>query len=276
VAAPDVSVVYGQAAPVAVTVTGGATTPSGNVELFDGATSLGTATLDGAGHATITVPARTFPVGTKTLDVAYDGDATHEASDSTLTLTTTKATSTVAAGDVSLEYGLSATVTVNVGAPAGVTPTGTVTVRNGGTVLGSGPVSGGVASVTLPARSLPPGVATLTAEYSGDANLDPGSDTLTATVAKAGSTTQVTVLPAKPRPGTKITLTVTVQGANGVLATGQVNVTVDGATVTKTLTDGKLALNIGKLGKGTHQVTVAYLGSSTLAGSETSLTFTVG
>ena len=275
VAAPDVSVVYGQAAPVAVTVTGGATTPTGVVELFDGTTSLGSATLDAAGKATITVPAKTFPAGTKTLTVEYAGDATHDESETTLTLTTTKAASTVAAGDVSVEYGLSATVTVNVGAPAGVTPTGTVTVRNGGTTLGTGTVSGGVATVTLPAGSLPVGSATLTAAYGGDANVAAGTDSFTVTVSKAGSTTKAKVKPNHPKRGHKVKLKVGVDGDNGVEATGKVKVTVDGETVTKTLKNGKLTLNLGPFGKGTYKVKVVYLGSDTLEDSKDKVTFTV-
>ncbi len=275
VAAPDVSIVYGQAAPIAVTVSGGATTPSGGVELFDGATSLGTATLDAAGKATITVPAKTFPVGTKTLTVEYAGDATHDESDTTLTLTTTKAASTVAAGDVSVEYGLSVTVTANVGAPAGVTPTGTVTVRNGAVTLGVGTVVSGVATITLPARSLAPGAAALTADYSGNPNLNPSTDAFTVNVSKAGSTTEAKVKPKKVTPKKKVKLKIDVEGDHGVEATGQVKIKVDGETVTKTLKNGKLTLNLGKFGKGTHKVKVEYLGSALLEGSKTKVTFTV-
>ena len=275
VTAPDVTVVYGQPAPIAVTVSGGVTTPSGGVELFDGTTSLGTATLDATGKATITVPAKTFPVGTKTLTVEYAGDPTHDESDTTLTLTTTKAASTVAAGDVSVEYGLPATVTVNVGAPAGITPTGTVTVRNGAVALGTGTVSGGVATITLPARSLPPGAAALTANYAGDANLNAGTDAFTVNVSKAGSTTEAKVIPGKPKAGNKVTLKIDVDGDNGVEVTGQVKIKVDGETLTKTLKNGKLTLNLGRFGKGTYKVKVEYLGSTLLENSKTKVTFKV-
>ena len=61
-------------------------------------------------------------------------------------------------------------------------------------------------------------------------------------------------------------LTVDVDGANGVEATGQVKVVVDGDVVaTKFLSNGKLKLNLGKFGKGQHKVKVVYLGSSTVA-----------
>ena len=129
-----------------------------------GATTLGTFALDNApqgglpgfditGKASVDV---VVPNGTTTsLTLTLSGATT--GTTSTVTVPISKSASTVAAGDVSVEYGLPATVTVNVGAPAGITPTGTVTVRNGAVTLGSGTVSGGVATITLPARSLPLG-----------------------------------------------------------------------------------------------------------------------
>ena len=72
--ADDVTVAFGQPVPVEITVTGIVGVPTGSVELFDGPVSLGTATLDAGGEATITVPAQTFPVGSKSLTVDYSGD----------------------------------------------------------------------------------------------------------------------------------------------------------------------------------------------------------
>jgi hypothetical protein len=53
------------------------------------------------------------------------------------------------------------------------TPTGTVTFRDGATVLGSVPLSGGTAQLTTSALS--PGHHTLTAEYGGDATYAPST-----------------------------------------------------------------------------------------------------
>jgi hypothetical protein len=86
-----------------------------------------------------------------------------------------------------------------------------------------------------------------------------GSDAFTVSVAKAGSTTDAKVQPGKPKAGNKVTL----------------KVSVAGDTVTKTLTDGKLKLNLGRFGKGTYKVKVVYLGSSTVEGSKTKVTFSV-
>ena len=166
VAANDTSVVYGQAAPIQVTVTGPGATPSGTVHLKNGATEITSGVLDASGNVTLTVPARTFDVGQVTLTAAYDGDATHDPSTDTLTLTTTKAASSLTVPNATVEFGNAVPVTVTVNTPAGVVATGTVTVKNGATTLGTGTVSGGSATITLPAASVPAGTATLTASYS--------------------------------------------------------------------------------------------------------------
>ena len=181
----------------------------------------------------------------------------------------------VLTGRGELRLRLDGPVTVDIEAPSGLTPSGTVTIRNGGTVLGSGPVSGGVATITLPARSVLPGNVTLTAEYGGDANLGAGTDSLTASVSKAGSKVNADIDPNRPTKKQKVKLTVKVKGANGVEATGKVKIKVDGETMTATLDDGKLKLNLGKFGKGQHKIKVMYLGSSTVEEGEDTVTFRV-
>ncbi|HET6984998.1 MAG TPA: 5'-nucleotidase C-terminal domain-containing protein, partial [Kribbella sp.] len=104
-AAGDTSVVYGQAAPIQVTVTGAGATPTGTVRLMDGATEVTSGTLDGTGKVTLTVPAKTYVVGQVSLKAVYDGDAGHNGSEKTLTLTTTKAPSTTTAANASMVYG---------------------------------------------------------------------------------------------------------------------------------------------------------------------------
>ena len=276
VAADDASVTYGQAAQIEVTVSGPGLTPTGTVHLMDGATEITSGTLDASGDVTLTVPANTYQVGQVTLTAEYDGDATHGASDDALTLTTTKATSTTTAADTTVQYGLAKSLTATVtGTPGGVMPTGVVTFKSGGTTLGSGTLSGGSATFTLPAGSLPVGANALTAEYAGDANYTASSKALTVTVTKATSKTKADVKPNNLTPKKKVKLIVDVDGSNGVEATGQVKIKVDGDTITKTLKNGKLKLNLGKFGKGKHKVKVTYLGSSTVEGSDDKVTFTV-
>ncbi|HCB06553.1 MAG TPA: hypothetical protein DEQ43_20315 [Nocardioides bacterium] len=363
--ADDVTVAYGQPVPVLVTVTGPGATPTGTVTLLQGSTPIGTGTLGVDGTTTITVPARTLPVGTASPVAVYGGDAGHTGSQDGLTVTTTKATSsvdapdvnatpgapgaatvtvtadgvtptgtvtirrgattigtatlvggqasvnlpvlpsgtvltaeysgdanvtggsdtftvtvgkavpTVSATDVSVKYGKTVGVTITVTAPAGLTPTGTVRVKNGGTTLASGNLSKGKVKITLPARSLLPGTHTLTAEYAGNANLAAASDTFTVTVRKATSTTQATVQPQRPRPNQAVTLTIRVDGSDNVPITGQVRIVVDGDASFATLEGGRLRLDLGRFGRGGHTVRVEYLGSTTVDGSASTVRFTV-
>ena len=85
-------VAFGTAFTFSVAVTGG--TPTGQIELFDNGTMIGTAATVAAGTATPTAPAAA--VGTHTISAHYLGDATTAASQSgTLNLTVT-GTTTVA------------------------------------------------------------------------------------------------------------------------------------------------------------------------------------
>ena len=81
--------------------------------------------------------------------------------------------------------------------------------------------------------------------------------------------------PKNPAKNTKVKLIVKVEGSNGVEITGQVKIKVGGDTITKTLKNGKLKLNLGKFPKGKHKVKVTYLGSTNVEGSTDTVKFTV-
>ncbi|MGE4254461.1 MAG: IPT/TIG domain-containing protein [Xanthobacteraceae bacterium] len=72
--------VYGQAVTLTATVGGSGGTPSGTVTFRDGATSLGTATLNGAGQATLTTSS--LSVGSHSITAAYGGSGSFTASTS--------------------------------------------------------------------------------------------------------------------------------------------------------------------------------------------------
>ncbi len=185
-----------------------------------------------------------------------------------------KATPVLSVSDVTVEYGQAASVTVHVDAP-GTTPTGTVTIKDGATTIGTGRVRHGKATVVLPPRSLPVGTSTLTAEYSGDDQVDGATQTFSVTVTKAGSATSATVQPSQPQAGDKVKVKITVAGANGVEATGQVTVRMDGVSLTVFLQDGKATANLGKLNRGQYTVNVHYTGSAVLTDSRARVRFTV-
>ncbi|HEX7914778.1 Ig-like domain-containing protein [Rudaea sp.] len=126
------------------------------------------------------------------------------------------ATTALASSSSTSTYGQVVTFTATVAAvpPATATPTGTVTFLDGGSSIGTGTLSGGVAMFTISALS--GGSHTITAQYGGDSNFpasapQPVSNTQTQTVNQAGQTiTFTSTPPASP----------TVTGSYTVSATG--------------------------------------------------------
>jgi hypothetical protein len=168
---------------VAVTLTAqlsdpsGSSTPTGSVEFFDGGKSLGTATVDGSGKATLTLAGATsLPVGSHSLTVNYSGDSEFSTLTSgTTTHTVTQAasgsvvTTTVTSSLNPSNYGDTITFSIHVSSSVGVQPTGAVTVKDGSTVIDTQPLdASGNASSTIPAFAA--GTHTVSVIYSGDSN----------------------------------------------------------------------------------------------------------
>jgi hypothetical protein len=186
---------------------------------------------------------------------------------------TPPASSTVTATAADMTYGTDGSVHVTVTPP---TATGTVTVAEGGTVLGTAAVSGGAADVAIDGAALEPGDHTLTVSYSGDAGTAPSSTTVTLTVSPAGSTTTAAVSPGSVEAGTgRASVDVTVSG--DVEPTGTVEV-YDGSRLlgSAELADGKATLSVGPFHEpGTHVLSVRYLGSDHLEASSTAVSLQV-
>ena len=136
--AGDQTVAYGQPVPVTVAVTGAGDTPTGTVTLLQGITPVGDGHPRGR---TARPPSRWRPRPSRSAARRWWPStavtATHTGSQDGLTVTTTKATSSVDAPDVNTTAGVAGKVTVTVTA-AGVTPTGTVTIKNGATTVATG------------------------------------------------------------------------------------------------------------------------------------------
>ena len=174
--APDIT--WGDAGSVSVTVSPSAA--SGSVEVYDGATKLGEATLTG-GQASVALPAKSLSVGAHALTVTYLGDGDHTASQATVSVTVVKAPSDVSGTAARIQWGKAGSVTVAV-VPSEAT--GQVAVFHGATRLGGAVLSNATASISLPARSLPVGTHTLTLRYYGDGQHRPDDGTVTITVTK--------------------------------------------------------------------------------------------
>ncbi len=151
-------------------VSPGAGTPTGTVTFKNGSTTLGTATL-GSGVAKFTTTS--LPVASNSITAVYGGDAEFNTSTSgALTQTVSKASTTTKLTKnttTAIHSGQSVTFTATLAAvsPARGTPTGIVTFYdNGSTMLGTGTLSGGIATFTT--TTLPVGSNSITAAYGGD------------------------------------------------------------------------------------------------------------
>ena len=150
------------------TITFTATVPAGAtgaVTFIDGVTSLGIVTI-----APGTAPALStnrLLVGTHTITAAYSGDANFSASASAALLQTVNRL-TPPITETSLLNPAPSGAAITLTATVPVAATGTISFYEGTTLLGTGPVSNGTASIAT--TSLAPGTHLITAVYSGDAS----------------------------------------------------------------------------------------------------------
>ena len=173
---------YGQAISFTASVTptvSDAGTPTGTVMFLDGNTALGMSSLqvvNGQYQATFT-PATSLSVGTHSITAVYEGDSTFGgATSSVLNQTVSKAgTATTLTSTLNPSvFGQSVTFTavVSITAPGAGTPTGSVTFKDGATLLGSGAVPlalvNGQYQASLTPTLLAGGTHSITASYSGD------------------------------------------------------------------------------------------------------------
>jgi hypothetical protein len=158
---------YGTTPTITATVTSSTgTPPTGPIKfVIDGVLSY---TTGNAPQASIT--ASSDIIGTHTYTANFVGDATHPPSSATVTYVISKRTPALSATPVSAAAGTTPTLTVSVSVGNGYFshyPTGSVTVAEGGTVLGSANLSfGSYGNIQLPA--LAAGRHDLRISYSGD------------------------------------------------------------------------------------------------------------
>jgi hypothetical protein len=269
---------FGQPVTFTATVSCPGFTPTGTVTFRDGATVLGSGTLLG-GVASFTTSS--LAVGSHSITAAYPGDTNCAAGTSN---TVTQVVNAVASGLVlsaspnPSAIGQPVTFTATVSCP-GFTPTGTVTFRDGGTLLGSGTLSSGMATFTT--SSLTSGSHPITASYPGDVNCAAStSNTVTQVVNAAAppapgvSTLNLTSTPNPSFPGQAVTFTAAVSCTNP--PTGTVTFQ-DGSTVlgSAAVSNGQASIST-TFATGTHSITAAYSGDSRCAAASGALSEVVG
>ena len=267
------SITTEQALNVTVTVSGGSgnPTPTGTVKLTSGNYTSAATTLSG-GSATINIPAGSLAVGTDTLTATYSGDSNYStatgATSVTVTLPTPTVTVTPSSSSITTEQALNVTVTIS-GGSGNPTPTGTVKLTSGSYTSAATTLSGGTATINIPAGSLAVGTDTLTATYSGDSNYSPASGTNSVTVTPVSPSFTVGGTAVSVSPGTTNgnTSTITVTPSGGF--TGNVTLT---ATITSSPTGAQDPPTLSFGSTSPVDITGASAGTATLTISTTAAT----
>ena len=244
----------------------GSGTPAGSVDFKDGATTIGTGTLNGSGVATFVTSSLT--VGSHSITAVYGGNASYNTSTSgTVTQVVNPAslansTTTLTSSLNPSTSGNSVTFTATVTGGSG-TPTGTVTFKDGAATIGTGTLNGsGVA--TFATSSLTVGSHSITAVYGGNGTYNGSTSNTVVQVVKANSTTTLTSSLNPSTSGQSVTFTATVTGGSGT-PTGSVDFK-DGATIIGTGTlngSGVATFATTSLTVASHNMTAVYNGSGT-------------
>ncbi len=283
-ASSNASAVFGQ--PVTVTATvapaAGSAVPTGTITFLDTGVAIGSpVAVDGFGHAAITMP---FALGSHPLTADFDNtDGNFVTSTTAAPLAQSVAQDTVtvgvAASTTTPVHGqpLTITATVAAAAPGTGTPTGTVTFLVDTVPVGTGTLSGGVATFTTSSLATVPHDLTVT--YAGDSEFLAGASAdhaVDVTVGQAATTLTMGATTGTSY-GATATFTATVAAvAPGVgVPTGTVTFYADGNTASPLGTatvdgSGMATLATSVLMIGNHAITATYAGDGDF------LTSTVG
>ena len=212
------TVIYGnesQASFTATVASPGAGTPTGTVTFKQGATTLCAATLvNGSGSCAPSAAVLTASGTAYTVSATYSGDTNFSAPSAqnvswTVSKATTSATLTIAPGSVTYGNESAGVLTVTVAPQFAGTPTGTVTLKTGGTTLCSAVLSGGLGTCSISTATqtlLAVGSYTVVASYPGDTNFATSSTFGFMSVTAASTATSLTFSPTSVALGHETTV----------------------------------------------------------------------
>jgi len=241
------------------------------VTFYDGANAIGTGPTT---NGTVTLRTSSLAARTHTIKATYPGDVTFKTSSATLTQIVSLYSSTISAPSSSLNfstYGQSVTLTAMVTSTAPLTPSGTVTFKNGTTSLGSATLNtSGLATLTK--TNLPAGTLSITATYNGDSETAKStSTTFLQTVNQASSTTTVKSSLNPALLGQTVTFTATVTSSTTTPTGSALFMDGSNTLATVNLSGGKGTYSTSALSTGSHNITVIYSGTANITSSTSSL-----
>jgi hypothetical protein len=263
---------FGQ--PVTVTATVLAPSPgmpTGQVQFFDGASPLGSGTLDGAGQARWSGP---LAIGTHQLGASYPGDGNFPAvSASPVPEVVNRAASTTALSS-SANPAPPGSVTLSAQVTGVVPATGSITFEDGTTTLGTVGLDGsGQASLDV---MLTQGTHALSAVYSGDGNVLGSTGNLSQVVVGFAVTLAASPTPSPARYGDSVRVDVSATSGAGT-PSGTITL-LDGTTALGQATldgNGRAAVSFTAGPPGDYTLTVDYSGDVARSPASLSLALTV-
>ena len=256
---------------VTVTATN-STTPNlpvtGQVQLLEGTTVLGTGTLSalasGPATASVAIPVSSLTPGSHAITAVYAGDNNYLTSTSSGLLETANlaTTSVVLSANPTAAVATKPITLTAVVSSNGGTPTGNVVFMDGAATIGVGNLNNGVATYTT--ATLAVGPHNITAAYQGDVK-DGVSTSNAVTVTVNAATTVVNLTPSQNPTAfaQPFTLRAAVSG-NGGMPTGSVTF-FDGPTAlqsTAVNANGIATYTTSTLTDGTHIFTASYAGDA--------------
>jgi hypothetical protein len=259
--------IYGSSVKFTATVTPSAAT--GTVTFKDGTKTLGTGTISGG---TASYSTSTLAVGSHSITASYAGDSNDNSSTST-TLTQnvlqSSSVSLTSSANPSI-YGASVTFTATVSPSAA---TGTVTFYNGTNPLGTGSISGGIA--TYPTSALPAGSDAITAVYAGNSTY--ASSTSPVLTQSVLTITAISVTPAPLSLPIAATQQFTATGTYSNGTQGNITTSVTWSSSATNVATISSAGNATGAGQGTTTIQAAVgtvIGSASLTGTPSPFIFT--
>jgi unsaturated chondroitin disaccharide hydrolase len=254
--------VYGRSISLTATVkSSNSGTPAGSVIFRDGTTALETVALSG-NAASFTTAA--LAAGFHSLTASYTGAANFAASTSPIVPESiSKAATSVVltSSPYSSKYGQPVAFYAAVKPSTSGIPTGTVTFKNGPSIIETIALSGGKTKIAT--SKLTVGTHSITAVYNGSTNFTGStSPTLTFAVSKANTATTLVSSLNPSTHGSAVTFTATVKPVTSGIPTGTVTFK-NGSTIlaTITLSSGKAAYTTSTLTVESHSITAIYNGS---------------
>jgi sugar lactone lactonase YvrE len=256
--------IFGTNVVFTIKITGvGSIIPTGTVIFKDGASALGTATLDGTGTASWQTAL--LAVGSHPITASYSGDTNYSVASAALVQTVQSATTqiTLIASTNPAIYATPVTFTATVTGNGGIVATGSVTFTDSGVSIGSALLNAnGVAPLTL--STLAPGTHTIVANYAGDSNITASSSTPVALSVKQLTSVALASSANPTMTLSSMVLTATVSNSGVGQATGTVTFT-DGSTQLGTATlnaNGVASLTVPSLAAGNHPLLASYAGDT--------------